>query len=145
MSDADAPRYTRAFWIGLGVGSVLIAYGARGAVTELPGVQLTSFLRYFVGAPIVHDLLAAPAVGAVAFLVARRVPRVAVGPVQAALMVSALVALVAWPFVRRYGVTPGEPSFLSRDYGTSVLLIWAVVWTLAAAALVRRIVSARRR
>ena len=140
-----APMYTRHFWIGLGVGSVLIAYGARGAVTELTGVQLTSFLRYFVGAALVHDLLVAPAAGAVAWLVARRVPKVAVGPVHAALLVSAVVAVVAWPLVRGYGATPGEPSFLSRDYGTSVLVIWAVVWTSAAAAIMWRIVSARRR
>lgn len=145
MSASEAPRYTRAFWVGLAVGGLLLAYGARGALAELPGVELTSFFRYFVGAAVVHDLLVAPAAGAVALVVARRAPRVAVGPVQAALLVSAIVVLVAWPFVRGYGVTPGEPSFLSRDYGRSVLVVLAVVWASATVAIALRMLRSRRR
>lgn len=132
-------------WIGLALGAPLIAYGVRGVLADLPGVQLTSFLRYFVGAAVGHDLVVGPLVCVLAGLVVRRLPRVAVAPVQAALIVTAVVGLVAWPFVRGYGITEGEPSFLSRNYTASVLVIWGVTWVAAAGAIAGRLLSARRR
>lgn len=150
MTEA-APSHERAvehgasFWIGLAVGAPIIGYGIRGAVSALPGVQLTSFVRWFVGAAIIHDLLVAPIVCIVAWGVVRVVPAVAAGPVQGALLASGVVGLVSWPFVRGYGVTPGEPSFLSLDYAASVLAIWAVIWAIAGLVTLVRVVSARRR
>ena len=141
----DAPRYDAGFWIGLALGVPIVAYGVRGVLDALPGVQLTSFLRWFVGGALVHDLVLAPLVCLVAWIVLRTVPAVAAGPVQGALLASGLVGLVSWPFVRGYGVTPGEPSFLSRDYTASVLWIWAAIWTVALVVIVRRSVNARRR
>lgn len=143
--NGQAPTYTKGFWVGLAVATPILGYGVTGALTQLPGVQLTSFLRYVVGAAVINDVVVAPAVGVLAWLVVRRVPAVAVGPVQAALLVSGVVGLVAWPFVRGYGVTEGEPSFLSRDYAASVLTVWAVIWGLAAAVVVVRLLNARRR
>ena len=139
------PTGMKGFWIGLVLGAPLIAYGLRGVLDELPGVQLTSFVQFFVGGALVHDVVLAPAVCVIGWLVLRRVPRVAVAPVQAALLASAVVGLVSWPFVRAYGITPGEPSFLSRNYTASVLVVWACVWIMAAFAVARRVVIARRR
>lgn len=141
----DTPTYGAGFWVGLALGVPIVAYGVRGVVDALPGVQLTSFLRWFLGGALVHDLLLAPLVCALAWCVLRVVPPTAAGPVQGALVASGLVGLVSWPFVRGYGVTPGEPSFLSRDYTASVLWIWAAIWTVAALVTVWRSFSARRR
>ncbi len=143
-SDEPKPTYTKGFWIGLVLASPILAYGLKGAYDNLPDVQLTSALTYFVGAAIVHDLVLAPLVCFIGWLVLRLVPRVAVAPVQAALIVSGVVALVAWPFVRAYGIAEGEPSFLSRNYTASVLTVWTVVWIAAAIVIVVRVVSARR-
>ena len=144
-SDEPTPTYTKGFWIGLVMATPVLAYGLKGALDHLPDVQLTSFITYFVGGAVVHDLVLAPAVCLIGWAVVRLVPKVAVAPVQAALVASGVIGLVSWPFVRGYGITAGEPSFLSRNYATSVLTAWSVVWAAAAVAIVVRIVSARRR
>lgn len=141
--DEDARPYTTSFWIGLALGLLVIAFGVRGAVDALPGVQRTSFVQYFVGSAILHDLVVAPLVCVVAWFVVRWTPSLATGPVQAGLVTSGLVGLVSWPFVRGYGRTEGEPSFLSRDYATSVLTIWGVIWAVVALVVAARIVRAR--
>ena len=143
--DEPKPTYTKGFWIGLALAVPVLAYGLKGAYDNLPDVQLTSFATYFVGGAVVHDLVLAPAVCLVGWIVLRVVPRVAVGPVQAALVASGVIGLISWPFVRGYGVTSGEPSFLSRNYATSVLTAWVVVWAIAAIAIAVRVVNARRR
>ena len=139
------PAQTKGLWVGLLLGLPFVAYGFRGVLADLPGVQLTSFGWYFVGAAVVHDVLVAPAVCVLGWFVLRRLPAVAVGPVQAALLASGVIGLVSWPFVRGYGVTPGEPSFLSRDYTRSVLVLWSVVWAVAVVVVTSRAVIARRR
>lgn len=125
---ADATTEGRApvgFWVGLVLGAPFLAYGVRGAVDGLPGVQLTSFLQWFVGGALVHDLVVGPLVCGAAWLVATRLPPIASGPVRGFLAASVVTALIAWPFVRGYGITPGEPSFLSRNYTASVLVLCA--------------------
>ncbi|MDZ7675164.1 MAG: hypothetical protein U5K30_08870 [Acidimicrobiales bacterium] len=141
----DRPTHTKGFWIGLVLGVPVIAFGLRGLLGTFQGVALASYGQYFVGGALLHDLLIAPAVCAVGWLIARWLPRPAVAPVQAALIASSVVAVVAYPFVRGYGATPGEPSFLPRDYTNSVLLVWAVVWMVALVVVAVRVVSARRR
>ena len=141
----DVPRQGAGFWIGLVLGAPVVGSGVRGVLDALPGVQLTSFLRWFVGGAILHDLLVAPLVCLMAWGVVRIVPAVAAGPVQGALLASGVVGLVSWPFVRGYGITPGEPSFLSLDYAASVLVIWAAIWLIAAVAILWRSFNARRR
>ncbi len=144
-SDEPKPTYTRGFWIGLVLSAPIIAYGLRGAYDHLPDVQLTSFLTFFVGGAVVHDLVVAPVVCLLGWLVLRAVPKVAIGPVQAALVASGVIGLVSWPFVRGYGITEGEASFLSRNYTASLLIAWSVVWAAAGATVVVRVVNARRR
>ncbi|WP_436793069.1 hypothetical protein [Actinospongicola halichondriae] len=144
-SDEPKPSYGVGFWVGLVLGVPVVAYGLWGLVDTFPGDRLVNIATYFVGGAVVHDLIVAPAVCVLGWLLLRFVPRAAVGPVQAAAAVSAVVALVAWPLVRGYGVTAGEPSFLSRDYTASVLVVWGVVWSVAALVVAFRLVSARRR
>ena len=142
--DTEPVQVSRGFWIGLLAGAPIIAYGIVGAIDHLPGVQGTSFLRWFVGVAMVHDLLVGPLAVAAAWLLARRLPRPIVAPVQAAVLASAVIGLVSWPFVRAYGITPGEPSFLSRNYTASLAVAWGVIWLIAAAAVGARLVRSRR-
>lgn len=139
----EAPTYNRWFWIGLALAVPVLAYGIRGALEELPGVQLTSFLRYFVGGALVHDIVIGPVVCVVGWVLARRLPRDSVVPVQGALASSAIVSLVSWPLLRGYGATAGEPSFLSRNYATSLVVTLAVIWTVALGTVVVRRLNAR--
>ncbi len=141
--DTEHVHVSRGFWIGLLAGTPVIAYGIVGAIDHLPGVQGTSFLRWFVGVALVHDLLVGPLVVAAGWVLARRLSRPAVAPVQGALLASGMVGLVSWPFVRAYGITPGEPSFLSRNYAASLAVAWGVIWLLAAAVVGIRLVRGR--
>lgn len=131
------------FWIGLAIGAPVIAYGLRGALGALPGVQFTSALRYFVGAAVLHDVVLGPVVCLVGWLAATSLPRPVAAPVQAALIASGLVSIVAFPFLRTDGANSGEPSFLSRDYGTSLAIVLGAVWLTAAVAIAFRIVKGR--
>lgn len=124
-------------WIGLVLGLPIVAYGVHGAVEHLPGVQLTSFARFFLGGPLVHDLLLAPVAGLVAWLVGWVLPSFAVGPVRAGLAATVVVGLVAWPLVGGYGATAGEPSFLARDYAASVVVASLLIWLVVAVQIVR--------
>lgn len=147
MSDVERqPRESTpvGFWVGLAIGAPMIIYGLRGALDALPGAQGTSALRYFVGAAVLHDLVLGPVVCVVGWFAAKALPKPMVAPVQAALVVSGLASIVALPFLRTDGATVGEPSFLSRDYGTSLVIVLVVVWVTAAAASAARIVRARR-
>lgn len=144
-SDEARPASGTGFWIGLALGLPLVAYGLWGLVDTFPGDRLRNVAVYFVGGAVVHDLLVAPAVCLLGWVLVRFVPRVAVGPVQAAAVASGIVALVAWPLVRGYGITAGEPSFLSRNYTASVLIVWGVAWSTAAIVILVRVVTARRR
>lgn len=131
-ADDHAPTSTTGFWVGLAAGVPIMAYGLRGLLANLPGVQLTSWITFFAGGAIIHDLVLAPVVGVVGAVVVARVPRAAKAPVQAAMVATGVLVLLSWPFIRGYGVTPGETSFLSRNYATSLQICIAAVWVLAA-------------
>ena len=50
-----------------------------------------------------------------------------------------------WPFVRRYGEVPTNPSALPNDYTRGLLIVLAAVWLVAVALLVHAGRSIRRR
>lgn len=48
------------------------------------------------------------------------------------MVVSAMVALAAYPEVRGFGRFPGNPSLLPRDYAAGLLLVLFIVWGVTA-------------
>ena len=117
--------------LGIVVGLACTTVGVAAAFeTSKP----TVLLRWVVGLTLAHDLVLAPVVLLTGVLVHRR-PWLAGG-----LLVSGVVALVAFPLVRGYGRRPGDPSALPRDYDRGLLLTLAAVWlvTAAGAALAHR-------
>ncbi len=148
-SPTVAERVPKSFWVALVPGGVMIAVGCRGLLEVTDGIALWSAARWFVGGALAHDLLVSPAVCLVGLLAVRWLPDRIRGPVQAALVASGAVAVVAYPMVRGYGVTPGEPSFLSRNYTVSLLILWGAIWLLAAIVVTLRLrrhrgIAARR-
>nr|MBA3653360.1 hypothetical protein [Actinomycetota bacterium] len=47
----------------------------------------------------------------------------------AGLLISGALSLVAWPLVRGYGRSAGNPSILPRNYGAGLAGTLIVVWT----------------
>jgi len=132
--------------LAVGAGCAAMALGAVGLAGNTAGVRPADVGRWALGANLVHDLVAVPLVLLAGTLVRRLVPAPYRGVVQASLVVSAVVTLFAFPFVRGYGRVPNNPSALPRNYGAGLLEVLATVWVVAGAALVGRIaVSWRRR
>ena len=135
---------SRCFWPALGVGWALIALGLVGMVSERDRTRPLLLARYVIGFLLVHDVAVVPLVLLAAWLVSRFVPMVARGPVRGALAMSALVVAFAWPLLWRFGERPTNDSALPLRYGRTVPVVIAIVWMVAAAAVVGRLISARR-
>lgn len=127
-----AARLPRTFWLAIAPGVAMMTYGLRGVLEVTDATASWSAARWFVGGNLAHDLVVSPIVCLVGFLTARWLPPLVRGPVQAALLACGVIGVVAYPLVRGYGTTAGEPSFLDRDYGTSVLVLWGCAWVVAA-------------
>jgi hypothetical protein len=136
---------SRWFWPALVAGWAVIGVGIVGMFSQRDRTTPFQLVRYVVGFLLVHDLVVAPVVIGIGWLVTRFVPAVARGPLRAALALSALVVAFSWPLLRRYGEHATNDSALPLDYGRTVPVVLAVVWLVALGVLVARLVSTRRR
>ncbi|WP_432827819.1 hypothetical protein [Dactylosporangium sp. CA-092794] len=125
-------------------GLALVGYGAYGWL-DAPGHELTGRLIFAAAALAVHDFLVVPLVLGAGALAIRYVPPVARRPVQAALVVSAALTAVAFPFVIGVGRIADNPSAFPQHYGRGLLVLLAAVWLVAAAWTALRARRARRR
>lgn len=133
----------RGLVVGLILGAPVIAYGIRGALVDAADTHPGELARWIIGAGIVHDLVIAPMVLALGLLIRRVVTDEPVRRVlRAGFVVSAALALVAWPFVRGYGRVAAVPSVLPRNYAMGLAaylgVTWAIVTLLIAALMWRR-------
>lgn len=134
MSAAPRPAGAR-FWISAAVGWAVIAWGVFGIFSNSLDTRPANLAKFVVGGALLHDLLIAPVVILAGVLIARAVPARARGPVQAALAISAIVALFAWPLVRGYGLAANNPTSLPHNYGLNLLIVLGLVWAAAGAAI----------
>jgi hypothetical protein len=121
----------RGLLIGLAAGVPIMAYAVRGALVDAHLTQPAELARWIVGLAVIHDLVLVPLVLAIGAAVHRLVPHRALPPVRAALLTSAVLTAVAWPFVRGYGRNPAVPSLLPRNYAWGLLAALAVTWLVA--------------
>ncbi|MCZ7524953.1 MAG: hypothetical protein M5U14_00300 [Acidimicrobiia bacterium] len=144
MSRSGSSRYGPLFWAALVVGGGTMVFGVAGAVSDLDGGERLRWAAWLVGLDLFHDLLLAPAVVLLGVLLGRLVPAPWRPPVQAGLVGTGLVLLVAWAPLRGTAEKTGNPTIQPLDYGTATLTVLAVVWSLAAVWAVARLVAARR-
>ncbi|NUT51895.1 MAG: hypothetical protein HOV94_32075 [Saccharothrix sp.] len=109
------------------LGVLGVAMGLWGASLLLPLVDL-DLLLWFVGGPIVHDLLLAPLFAGVGLLVARWVPRRWRAAVLVGLTLTGVLVLLAVPLLWRPFAGPPNPGLLDRDYRAGLLVAVAAVW-----------------
>lgn len=126
----------RVFWITTAIGWSVMAGAVIGAFGDRRDAQPTVLARWLVGSALLHDLLWLPIIAIVGAVLARvgrrdRVP----GPVRWAIATSAVLAVIAWPFVRGYGRNPGNPSLLPRNYAHGLVAYLVLTWLLAGVAL----------
>jgi hypothetical protein len=125
---------------GVALFVVAIRYAAIRSIDVRPAL----WVRWWVTAAVIHDVIVAPAAIAVGWLVVRFAPRAAKAPLQAALVLSAVLVAVTWPALRGYGRIPSNPTYLPRSYGTGLAVTLLLVWIACAAwAAVRQARAAR--
>ena len=134
MTDRAGPL----FWIAAAAGWAVMGFAFRGIFQHSLDTGPGELARFVVGGALLHDLVVAPVVILVGVAVARAVPARARASVQAALVVSAVVALFSYPLVRAYGLAANNPTSLPHNYARNLLVVLGVVWTVAAAAVVLR-------
>ncbi|MDQ3676275.1 MAG: hypothetical protein M3401_05635 [Actinomycetota bacterium] len=135
---------SRAFWPMTIAGMALSAYGLVGLLRDERVADSMSWLTFFAGGLLAHDLVWAPlvALGSVALV---RIGPARVRPVlQGALIVSATVLLVAYPVVRGDGRLANNPSILPLDYPRNLVIVLVAVWAVAGVLIVRAALSQRR-
>lgn len=96
-----------------------------------------------VGGALLHDLLVAPIVILVGVALARVVRGRARSTVQAALMVTGVLAVFSYPLVRAYGKATHNPTSLPHNYAANLAIVLGVVWAAAATAVLVRMSKAR--
>lgn len=147
MTSPAAPETTsrRGLLVGLALGLPVLAYGVRGVAVDAARTHPAELVRWMVGANLVNDLVVVPVALVVGRVGARLTPDRLWPAVRAGLLVSGMLVLVAWPFVRGYGRDPTNPSLLPRDYGAGLLAALGVVWLAAAAMGFVSVLRGRRR
>lgn len=125
--------------LGYALGLPFVGLGAYLVLNAAPWPALRSVVLWFGGGIVLHDAVIAPLAILVGVLVLRIVPPVARAPVQAALVITGCLAIATFPLVWGQGVDPSVPSQLPLSYGRNLLIVLALVWLVAAAFAVGRV------
>jgi len=122
---------------------VVIAIGLRGIFAHHLDTRPTNLAKFVVAGALLHDLVVAPLVLVAAAGLARVVPARARSTVQAALVVTGVVALFSYPLVRAFGRAARNPSSLPHNYALNLLIVLGAVWAVAAVAVIMRLRRSR--
>jgi Kef-type K+ transport system membrane component KefB len=133
---------TRLQWILVATGTILCSFGVLGSIfgDRTDPVRVAVLI---VLAAVTHDLLIVPVVLA-AGLVLRRAPDWARAPLQATLLICAVVVLVSVPVLGRFGARADNPSLLPRDYQAGLAVVLGLVLLAAAGLAALRCLRRRR-
>ncbi|HEU4546378.1 MAG TPA: hypothetical protein VFR88_08820 [Microlunatus sp.] len=117
----------RVLRIGLGaVGGLLLAYGGFRLLHGLPLPTLLVLGGWLLAALVIHHGLLSPAVLALGAAL-RRLPDRVRGYVQAALIMTAAVTVIALPLIIRQFSQPVAKAMLLQHYGANLALLIGVI------------------
>ena len=129
------------FWGTAAAGWALMLWGWRGVLDHHVDTRPAELGRFVLGGTLVHDVIVVPVVLLVGLGLRRVVPARWRSPVQFGAVVSACVALFAYPLVRGFGHVHDNPTSLPHDYTVNLVVVVGVVWAtvvVAVTALHRR-------
>ncbi len=131
----------RTWWIAVGIGGAIMTWGVWFYLDATSDwARRLDFAKWLIGLALAHDLLFAPIVVTIGWLVTRTVPGSMRAPVQAGLIASGCVLLVALPPLRETANASRNPTIQPLEYSTATLTVLAVVWTVVGAWTVIRFV-----
>ncbi len=99
---------------------------------------------WWLGGPLIVDLIAVPIVVVAGVGIGRVVPRSWRRYVSAASALTVLLSVVAFPFLTGLGRRPDNPSLLDRNYWVGYLALLAMIWGLPLLVRLARAISASR-
>ena len=132
------------FWIGLALGTPIMAYGAYELVAQVGWPRAFDVATWLGGGLLLHDLVLVPIVLASVWGIGRVAPPAVRNPLRAGILGSALIVAVAWPALRGYGDRPDNATVHPLDYGSAVLTALAILWGAVVLWSVLAIVRRRR-
>jgi hypothetical protein len=127
-----------------GVGIPLGGFGIFRLVTEIPMHSLLILAVWLAAALVVQDVILAPSVVGVGWLLRRHVPDRGRRYLQAALIMIALITVVAIPMIFLRGSQPAAKALLLRNYGSNLILIIAVIAVISLILYAVRVARDRR-
>jgi hypothetical protein len=126
------------FWILAVVGGAVMAFGVCGLFRDAARAHPDQWVRWFVGAALVHDFLVAPLVFVVAALTRRLLSERSRGIVNGALIATAVLSAMTYPFLRGFGDNPDNASILPNNYALNLSLVVGLLWLVVAVTLIAR-------
>ena len=126
------------------IGLLLFGLGVMGvggvvALTWLHANQYPRVILWLIAALIVHDGIIAPIVFVVSLGARRlsaRVPAIVIALVEGALVIVGIVTLLFVPEVIKKSIGTNSSSILPQNYGLNLVVFYAAIAVLAAAAIV---------
>ncbi|CAN5182100.1 hypothetical protein BH09ACT5_BH09ACT5_21470 [soil metagenome] len=140
-----ATRRWQAALIALGV--LLLGIGGIVLLTDVSPARYGGIAVWFLGALVLHDGVAAMVVFGVSIAVrraGRRIPLPVLAIIQGALVVAAIVTALVVPEILKQRIGTANPTILPLDYGLNLVLFYAGLTAVTAAAIAGYLVFARR-
>ena len=123
----------------------LVSFGIFRLATQVSPRSLVFHGLWSAVALVIHDMIVAPAVVAGGWALRRFVPDRGRRYLQAALIASAMVTVIALPLIYLRGSQPPEKALLLRDYGANLAIILGSVAVVSLVAYVVQVVRDRTR
>ena len=135
----------KAWRIVLAVAGIgLASFGVFRLATEIPLRSLAFLGLWLAAALVIHDGIVAPATAGVSSVLRRWIPDRARRYLQAALIASAMVTVIALPMIYLRGSQPAVKALLLRNYGANLAAIVGCIAVVSLAAYLIRVVRDRR-
>jgi hypothetical protein len=122
------------------LGILVVLYGITNLLIHIANPNLVLVAIWLVSALLIHDLILAPAVVGVGWLLRRFVPDRPRRFLQVGLIIGAIVTLLAIPMIYRRGSQPPQKTLLIQNYGANLALLLGIIAALTVAAYAVRVV-----
>lgn len=135
----NEPPRSKLFIPAFILGWLIIWYGATRALDNRVDSNPAALIQHVIAFDLFHDLIIAPVVVLIGWILGKVVPPAARGPVRAAAALTAIVLVFSYPLFRRWGVRPTNSSTLPLPYARNIVIVLAFVWACAAVVTIWRL------
>lgn len=120
------------------IGIGLLLYGASQLLLKVPPANLVWIAIWMVALLVIHDGVVAPAVVGLGWVIGTYVPPRGRRYLQAGLIMSAMITVVAVPLILRRGSRPEANTMLLQNYGLHfAILLGGIAGVLLVAYLIK--------